>query len=172
MDDDCALGIVGDIYEAALDGRCWSGVLSAVADFCGAANAALVITDHRLGYSSVITPRADPAVVAAYGRDWWDRDPMVNGTSTLPVGRLKTLDDTGRKRFFDSPFYNEFWRHSGLGAERVAVNLVTNADAFVSCGLQTSPARDAISGDMYRRFSMFTPHLIRAAAIGRRLHRT
>lgn len=98
MDEEAALGIVGQIY----------------ADFCRAESSALVVVDSRTGFSSVVAPRADPAIIVAYQDFWWRYDPTAKATSSALAGNLTTLDDTGRPRFFGSTFYNEFWRMSGL----------------------------------------------------------
>lgn len=163
--------LVGDLYDAARGETDWASVLSAVADACGMENTALVHVDLALGYSDVIAPRADPGVISAYNADWWQCDPTVAGTAGAPVGRHTTLRDSGRARFLASPFYNDFWRHSGLGAERIAVNLVRTDHTFVSCVLQASPHRDEIEQAAQRRFAALTPHLIRAVTIQRSLQR-
>lgn len=162
---------IGQICEAALDETLWSGALCAVADLCGAENAALVVADSRLGYSSVVTPRADPDVVSDYAAHWWQYDPTARATASAPVGRLTTLADTGRELFLQSPFHNEFWHRSGLGAERVAANLIVGDGMFSSLVLQTPRRRDEIDAAMFERFSIFVPHFVRAVKLSRRLYR-
>src|SRR5690554_667065 len=62
--DSEALVVVGRLYAAATGEEGWDECLCRLADFCGATNAALVRADLRAGNSSVIAPRADPAVIA------------------------------------------------------------------------------------------------------------
>lgn len=171
MYDSRLANIVGQIYEAALDEMPWSGVLCEIADFCGGENVALVVVDSRLDYSCVTTPRADPEVISAYTQHWWQHDPTSNATASSPVGQLTTLKDTGRERFLQSRFHNEFWRRSGLGTERVAANLVVGDGMFSSVVLQASIRRDEIGDTMFPRFSPLVPHLIRAVNISRKLYR-
>lgn len=163
--------IVGGIYEAALDETSWSQVLCATAEFCGAENAALVVVDSRSDSSTVVTPRADPDIVAAYTRSWWLHDPTARATASTPIGQLTTLSDTGREMFLDSPFHNEFWRRSGLGAERIATNLIVGDRMFSSLVLQTSVQRDEISESMFERFSLLVPHFLGAVRLSARLLR-
>lgn len=163
--------VVGQIYAAALDDMPWSDGLCAVADLCGAENAALVIADSRRGYSNVVTPRADPDVVSAYAEYWWSLDPTAKATSSAPVGQLTTLADTGRELFMESRFHNEFWRRSGLGAERIAANLILGEDMFSSVVLQAPSSRDEIDASMFENFSLLVPHFVRAVNISRRLYR-
>lgn len=169
--DNHVLNIVDDLYAAALGERDWAVPLVALADFCGAENAALVRVDHAIGFSSVVAPRADPDVIAAYNAQWWAEDPTVKATSAAPVGHVTSLAETGRERFRKSPFHNEFWSRSGLGAERLAVNLALSDAGFASCVLQASARRDELDHHAERRFSLLTPHLIRAVAIQGRLQK-
>src|SRR5690554_1634467 len=162
---------IGQIFESALGEAPWSETLNAVADLCGAENAALVVADSRLGYSTVVTPRADPDVVSGYADYWWQHDPTAQSTASAPVGRLTTLSHTGRDLFLRSPFHNEFWRRSGLGAERVATNLVVGSGMFSSLVLQASKRRDEVDAEMAERFSFFVPHFVKAVNLSRRLVR-
>ncbi|HHX90318.1 MAG TPA: helix-turn-helix transcriptional regulator [Paracoccus sp.] len=169
--DSEALEVVGRLYAAATGEEGWDECLCRLADFCGATNAALVRADLRAGNSSVIAPRADPAVIAAYTGQWWVEDPTSRATANAPVGQITSLADTGHELFHKSLFHNEFWRHSGLGAERLAVNLSLGRERFASCVLQTSAVRDELDARSRRRFACLVPHLVRAEAIHGRLHR-
>ena len=162
--------IVGRIYDAAFESGYWPGLLCDIADLCGAGNAALVVSDPRINYSTVITPRADPGLISAYGEYWWQHDPTSAATAHVAAGHLTTLANTGRERFFRSKFYNEFWRFSGFGAERIATNLLVDGGAFASCVLHTSNARDEVGNDTHALFKPFVPHLIRAVEVNRKLH--
>jgi DNA-binding CsgD family transcriptional regulator len=163
--------LIGRIYDASLETEAWPQLLCDMADLCGVENAALVVHDSRAEFSSVLTPRADPDVVSAYGSYWWQHDPTAAMTAGVPVGQITTLETTGRRRFLDSTFHNEYWRHSGLGAERVATNLMTDNGAFSSIVLQASRGRDVIEPDAHRAFAALVPHLVRAVSISCRLQR-
>ncbi|MCC5989640.1 MAG: helix-turn-helix transcriptional regulator [Pararhodobacter sp.] len=110
-------------------------------------------------------------MIAAYNEQWSAEDPTVKATSTAPVGRITSLADTGRDRFRRSSFHNEFWSHSGLGAERLAVNLALSETGFASCVVQASARQDELDHRAERRFSLLVPHLIRAIAIQTRLQK-
>jgi DNA-binding CsgD family transcriptional regulator len=166
-----ATEIVGQIYDAAFDAELWPELLCAIADYTGVENAALVANDPQINYSSVVTPRADPQVVSDYAEHWWKHDPTAEATAKMPIGQVTSLDDTGRSRFFASRFYNDYWRNTGLGAERIATNLFIDNDGFASIVLQASPRHDEIDDDTRRRFLLLVPHLIRSADITRRLQR-
>lgn len=172
MQFDAVMGIVDDIYEAALMGADWHGVLTGLADLAGVETAALVISDPRIGLSSVSTPRADPDIVERYTRTWWQQDVTAAATCSAPVGVLTTLHDTGRDVFFASAFYNDFWRISGLGAERAAMNVATDNGAFASIVLQASRQRDEIETDTARVLRALGSHLIRAVSLQRKMRLT
>lgn len=161
--------LVGDIYDCALDRGDWASTLGRFADFCGAENAALVVWDPRLRMSQVVTPRADPSVIEDYGSYWWQHDLTAQTTARKPAGVITDLSDTGRERFFGSAFYNEFWRRSGLGAERLASNLFTDGTAFGSIVLQASARADEIDTAARERFGFLLPHVVRAVRAARRI---
>lgn len=168
---DITADLIGQIYDAAFDSEVWPELLVAISDFCHVENAALVATDPNINYSSVITPRADPAVVNEYADYWWEFDPTAKATFNVPAGQITTLCDTGRDKFFASPFYNDYWRHSGLGAERIASNLFTSNGGFASFILQTSSGRDEITQETHQFFTFLIPHLVRSVNITRNLQR-
>jgi len=87
---------IGQIYAAATGHAPWAAALSATADLCGLANAALVLVNPAIGLAEVHTPRADPAVVAAYGAIWWAKDPTIEPTRGAPIGQITTLETAGR----------------------------------------------------------------------------
>lgn len=169
MQFDTMMGLVDAVYDAALTGEGWHEVLIDIADKSRVENAALVIVDNRNGWSSVTTPRADPHVIEQYSKSWWQRDVTAQATCVAPVGVLTSLENTGRNLFFASDFYNDFWRHSGLGAERVASNLMTGNGIFASFVLQASVQRDDIDRETARLFEALVPHLVRAVTLQRRV---
>jgi DNA-binding CsgD family transcriptional regulator len=171
MDADELSALIGGIYAAAMDGAGWSGFLQRLSRSLGIEAASFVISDPRIGHSSVTAPDADPAVIAAYTRHWWEHDPTALATNTVAPGVVTTLEYTGRERFLKSAYYNEFWRQSGLGADRAAANLVTDGGAFVSIALHAKPRRDEITAETTATLSRIVPHLIQAVAIQRRFWR-
>jgi AraC-like DNA-binding protein len=165
------LRIIGQIYDVPSGNEEWSDPLNGIADYCGMESTALVIVDNKLEYASVNAPRADPDVIAAYNDKWWEFDPTVKATRSKPVGRLTSLLDTGHDEFLSSTFHHEFWSRSGLGAERVATNLILSENAFVSCVMHASVQHDKIDQMTLRRFAVFVPHLIRATRLQRQIQR-
>lgn len=172
MDADDLSALIGRIYAASLAAEDWSSVLVDIAAACGGESAALVLHDPQLHLSSVTAPSADPEVIAAYTSDWWMHDPTSAATSRIAPGVVTTLETTGRDRFFSSAFYNEFWRHSGLGSHRVASNLLAANGAFASCVIHAARKDDAMDETTVHRFGLLLPHLMQAVQIQRSLWRS
>jgi len=171
MQNERALELVGQIYEAALDADQWPELLVQIADFCGGANAALVTVDPDIHYSSVITPRADPDCVAAYNEHWWRYDPISVLAAKAPPGKFVSVADIDQEGYFSSAFYNEFRRFTGYGNHGLTTTLFRDRNAFGNFVLQTSPNDDEIAAQTLRNTEIVVPHVARAASIARRLHR-
>lgn len=169
MQFDTIMSLVDSVYDAALTGLGWHEVLIDIADKSRVENAALVIVDNQNGWSSVTAPRADPHVIEDYSKSWWQKDVTAQATSASPVGVMTSLDNTGRDLFFASEFYNDFWRRSGLGAERVASNLMIGNGVFASFVLQASVRRDEIDSETTKQFEVLIPHLVRAITLQRKV---
>lgn len=159
--------VVTTVYETAIGPDVWSEVLCDIADFCGGANAALVYNYPQSGFSGVVTPRADPAIVAEYRRHWWQYNPVID-VDAKP-GLIRSLDDCGRAAYYASAFHNEYWKRTGLGAERLFTNLVNDGRSHCSLILQASVTHDEILEESRKRFERLVPHIIRALEIGNRL---
>ena len=58
--------LTDQIYEAALDGGRWPGVLITLGDAIGAAHVSITSRDRSANSFASITPRRDPDFVASY----------------------------------------------------------------------------------------------------------
>lgn len=169
MSLDPIVDLLGNIYESVADPAHWNEALTKLSDFCCVENAALVVVDGRAQYSSVIAPRANPAVIEAYMDDWWQLDPTAPRAATIAAGELITLDRVGRHDFMSSAFYNDFWKRSGLGTERLSANLFVRNGIFSNLVIQPSVSRDFISDEASENFCHVLPHMIRAVGIASKL---
>jgi DNA-binding CsgD family transcriptional regulator len=171
MKHDGALAIVGRIYEAAQDGTAWPELLIGIADFCGGANAALVMVDPDISYASVITPRANPDSLAAYNDHWWRQDPITVLAAKAPPGQFVSIADLDREAYFSSAFYNEFRRYTGYGDHGLTTTLFRERNAFGNFVLQTSRQKDEIDAKSLHNAMLVVPHIERAVSISRKLRR-
>lgn len=162
MRSDKSWRLIDRIYEAGATGHDWAGVVTGVAEFVGADTAWMVVSVPELGMASVMAPRSDPAIIAAYQRHWYVKDLTLQATRRSPVGCVTSLKNTGHEAFARSEFYNEFWKNSGHARERMAANLVVGTGAVAVFGVQPSPRAEEIDSGMARRFRWILPHLVRS----------
>lgn len=165
------LDIIEKIYDTALSQEQWSGVLNAIADISQAEAANLLISSPKQAKTTVVSPRTDPEFIRSYFLEWGDKDETLPATMTAPIGKVLTLADTGRESFLKSEFYNDYWRRSGHGAERMRSNLIMNSDLQVGFGMSPYAHRDEITPQMDDVYRALLPHLIRSVNIRWRLYR-
>jgi DNA-binding CsgD family transcriptional regulator len=165
MDHDRIMSVIDRIYDSANGNVPWADLMNDLADASGAALAWSVFSAPKLGINTVIAPRSDPVCIRDYQRYWWTKDVTMDATRWASVGRITSLDDTGRDRFAASEFYNDFWRNSGHARERLASNLVVGDGTMATIGIQPSRTHDSIEADTARAFEIFVPHLVRAVEI-------
>ncbi|HET9067251.1 MAG TPA: helix-turn-helix transcriptional regulator [Amaricoccus sp.] len=171
MDHDQASRVIGRIYDTALGAATWGGLLEDIADLAEADVAWMVVVAPRLGLNTVIAPRSDPCIIEEYQRHWWARDPTLAATFAAPVGRVTSLEDSGRERFVGSEFHNDFWRRSGHATERLSANLIREDHAIACIGVQPARRRDSIGPDLAAAFRLLVPHVVRSIGIGCDLRR-
>lgn len=164
------LGVIERIYAAGSDRARWSNLLREIPDLAGCEAANMLIVRPQSETMTVLSPRTDPAFIGAFFSEWWPHDPTYGRTLTAPVGEVVTLADTGRERFLESPFYHEFWKTSGHGAERLRTNLIINRDIQIGFGMMPAARADEITTAMHRLYTAILPHMIRAAAIQWRIN--
>jgi len=164
------LGVIERIYAAGSDRARWSDLLREIPDLAGCEAANMLIVRPQSKMMTVLSPRTDPAFIGAFFSEWWPHDPTYARTLAAPVGEVVTLADTGRGRFLASPFYHDFWKTSGHGAERLRTNLIMNRDIQIGFGIMPAARADEITTAMHRLFAAVIPHLIRAAAIQWRIN--
>jgi hypothetical protein len=63
--EDKVLGLVGDIYDAALDPNLWPVVLARIGDAVGGPHVLFGVYDPASGLSNLLSPRIDPDLIAA-----------------------------------------------------------------------------------------------------------
>jgi len=90
--------LIDQIYEAALDGGLWPGVLIKFADAIGAAHVSITSRDRSTNTFASITPRTDLDFVASYREYWAFQNRAPAGRRDLfarqPYGARGLLRDT------------------------------------------------------------------------------
>lgn len=161
---------VGAIYDSALDHERWPQTMELLADTCGARSASLTVVDQATGQADNIAPHVDPADLRRFNDHWWCYAPGLGKILRQPVGRVYTREmivDT--PTFIRSSYYNEYWRHIGLGATWTNVNLLSRDGALTTFSL--SPGQEPCRPPEEQRAltGFLAPHLVRAMEIQQRL---
>lgn len=161
---------VGAIYDTALDHGRWPQTMELLADTCGARSASLTVVDQATGQADNIAPHVDPADLRRFNDRWWRYAPGLEKILRQPVGRVYTREmivDTAT--FLRSSYYNEYWRHIGLGSTWTNVNLLSRDGALTIFSL--SPGQEPCRPPEEQRTltGFLAPHLVRAVRIQQRL---
>lgn len=158
--------IIANIYDATLDETLWPELLNKVSDYCGIENTAIVTIDAKSKYTNVFAPRADPHLIQTFNEYWWQKDPTLEPITRRAVGELTSLQNgCGRKSFLQSEFYNDYWKYSDFGIERISSNLIVSDQTFSNIVFQASKSNDHINDTNERKIQEIIPHLIRAQNI-------
>jgi len=162
--------LVEGIYAAVLEPARWPDLLCDLARSVGAPGAVLQV--QATGSGEVLfaaTGGIDEAALAEYARHWVRRDPRVGLGLTRPVGEIFSVEEhLDLAAFRRSQIYNEFLKPLDLGATLGGI-VHADREIFVAASAQRSIRPPGFSEAERRRFSLFAPHLARAAKIGQEL---
>jgi DNA-binding CsgD family transcriptional regulator len=162
------IGLIDQIYEAALDGGLWPGVLIKLADAIGAAHVSITSRDLSANTFASITPRTDPDFVASYREYWAFHNPLIPGTALRPVGEIYSLDSLmAREDFSATPVCNEWWLPSGRGLGSLGANLLVEDQFSALICVANAPDEDGPTVEQTRVFEVALRHIIRAMRISR-----
>jgi DNA-binding CsgD family transcriptional regulator len=164
------VGIIADIYDAAIDPSLWQKALARICAYVGGSEAALIWHD-------AVTQRSLPLHLfndrSDYTRLYFDKylsmNPLLPASSFIEEGKVHSIDDVMPYReFAESRFYKEWASPQGL-VDAIAVNLEKDATRTSLIDIRMRVFHD---DGMRRRLSLLAPHLQRAVAIERLFHHT
>lgn len=165
------ISIIGKIYDAG-ERDDWNNTLNEIADFCQAEAANIHVFRPRSGAASVLSPRSDPELIAGFFENDLGRlDPTYPATIAAPVGHTISLADSGIEEFLSSPFYNEFWKLYGHGAERLRTNVMANADVQIGFAISPYAQCDELTPHNIETYRAVLPHVQRAFEMRWRMQR-
>ena len=121
-------GLVGSIYDAALDAQLWPGVLNRIGDAVGGPQVVFGFYDPASGIVSMHAPRNDRTSCAALtsGRRLFGR--AVHWKNYRP-GEVFTGADASRGTRLPARLYNEVWQPGGFSAPIPGNNLFADSAA-------------------------------------------
>jgi DNA-binding CsgD family transcriptional regulator len=160
------LGLIGDIYDAALEPSLWPEVLQRITECLNGQIGVFIRSPDYAPTAPVVTVRADPEMLRLYVEHFRDINPIARACATSPAGMPGT-DRTlvPRDEFLRSEFYNDFMRP--MGSETwLGVALVKGGGSQVTVS-RTKRQGDWEVGDL-DLFNQLVPHLRRAIEINRR----
>jgi DNA-binding CsgD family transcriptional regulator len=171
VNDDKEMTVLIDlIYEAALDGGLWPGVLMRLGDAMGAAQIAIPTADRRANIANLIAPRLDPDLLTTFKEYWAFRDPLFARAILRPAGEIYTLDGLiPREEFSATPIFNEWHRRAGFGLAAIGANLVAEDGFSALVAFFNAPGKDTLTSEQTRLFEAVLPHIMRAVRINRHL---
>jgi DNA-binding CsgD family transcriptional regulator/PAS domain-containing protein len=162
------LDLIGGIYDAVLEPRLWTGVLERAASFVGGCAASIFWQDSIRNEGNVYYQfGADPQYVQLYFQKYVKLNPLNMAYLTLNVGEVSSNSiKIPPAEFFESRFYKEWVQPQGWidNAFAILEKSTTSIGAFNVFRHE----RDGLADDdARRRLGAITPHLRRAALIGK-----
>ncbi|TPN90482.1 helix-turn-helix transcriptional regulator [Mesorhizobium sp. B1-1-5] len=166
-------GMVGQIYDAAVEPGRWPQVLETLSDFLeGAAATKLTFQNARTLRSEASSVRMPPEADRTYAQYYYKTNVFLPRIARLRAGALIPVWDLlPREVYQRSEFYNDFCRPGDM-CHPIGVVLANEPDMRVvfTCGrARTAGEFEPEHLDRLRRVG---PHLVRAASMGLRLSRS
>ncbi|TPI13613.1 hypothetical protein FJW06_12855 [Mesorhizobium sp. B4-1-3] len=165
-------GMVGQIYDAAVEPGRWPQVLETLSDFLEGAATKLTFQNTRTLRSEANSVRMPPEADLTYARYYYKTNVFLPRIARLRAGTLIPIWDLlPREVYRRSEFYNDFCRPGDM-CHSIGVVLANEPDTRVvfTCGrAETTGEFEPEHLDRLRRIG---PHLVRAASVGLRLSRS
>lgn len=164
------LGVIGDIYEAAIDPASWEHVCRRLAAMFGATGFALQINNTETREMPLyITAGIDPAAAAAYVEEIAKADPRVLYSRHQPAGAphhdyLFITEQEMRRH----PYY-DFLAQWGFRYYCAGV-ILRDGPLIGNASFQRAPKEGPTSAADVDLMQRLLPHLGRAVQVGTRLH--
>ena len=161
-------GLIGDIYDAALDPALWADVLGRTKRFVGGQTATLAWKDAvaKRGHSYYDDNEIDPHYRQLYFDKYIKLDPCTTGQFFAAVGEtVCTSDVIPYDEFKQTRFYREWVRPQQLADAALAL-LDKTATSIAFLGLFRHERDGLFDDEARRRIGLLVPHFRRALLIG------
>jgi DNA-binding CsgD family transcriptional regulator/PAS domain-containing protein len=162
-------GLIGDIYDTALDPSLWEGVLENAAKFIGGSCASVVSKDTARSMQLFHQYGTEPHYLKLYLEKYVKMDPSTNCQLFADVGDVICTDDfMDYDEFLETRFYREWVLPQRLidGAMGVLHKTATEVAMF---GVFFHERDGRIDEGRLRRMRLLMPHVRRAVLVGRLL---
>jgi DNA-binding CsgD family transcriptional regulator len=161
-------GLVGDIYDAALDPLLWSGVVGKVGRFVGGSAAAIFSKSLTAGSGNVHYEfGTDPHYRKLYFDKYLELDPATSGHCLADIGHpIAVADLMPYREFIETRFYKE-WAHPQGIVDFVSAVLDKSVTGAALFGVFRYERDGIVDDEARRRMRLVVPHIRRAMLVGR-----
>jgi DNA-binding CsgD family transcriptional regulator len=163
-------GLVGDIYDAALDSSLWSEVLDKAAHFVGGSAAAIFSKSPIAGNGDVHYESGtgiDPYYRRLYFEKYVKLDPATAGHYFADIGDPIAVEDLMPYReFVATRFYKE-WAHPQGIVDFVSAVLDKSVTSAAMFGVFRYERDGIVDDEARRRMRFIVPHIRRAVQVGK-----
>lgn len=160
------LGVVDELYSAALEPARWESALTAVSDTLDAVGTTIIPLGSWTSVRSIASKALEDAN-REYQAGWWQHDlatarVMERGLRPGIVGTDRTVISEAEIR--RSPFYQDFLNRHGIWQTMAAIAKVAD-DKLLSIGVQGGARRSLFQQEDLDTLATLAPHLARAVSI-------
>jgi DNA-binding CsgD family transcriptional regulator/PAS domain-containing protein len=161
-------GLIGEIYDAALDASRWHFVLAEAARFIGGSSAALFSKDAASGAGNIYYEfGTDPYYRQLYFEKYVKLDPATTGQFFAEVEQpIAVADLMPYQEFLETQFYREWVKPQGI-VDFVAAVLDKSATSAAMFGVFRHERDGLVDDETRRRVRLIVPHIRRAVLVGR-----
>jgi DNA-binding CsgD family transcriptional regulator len=165
-------GMVGQIYDAAVEPGRWPQVLETLSDFLEGAATKLTFQNARTLRSQANSVRMPPEADLAYSRYYYKTNVFLPRIARLSAGTLIPIWELlPREVYRRSEFYNDFCR-PGEMCHSIGVVLANEPGMRVVFTCGRAEETGEFEPEHIERLRRVGPHLVRAASVGLRLSRS
>jgi DNA-binding CsgD family transcriptional regulator len=160
--------LIGGLYDTALDGAMWPGLLQRLADFIGGSAASIYSKSAATGdvFHQIGT---DPHYEQMYFSKYVRLDPSTTGHLLADVGQIVSLSDImPYGEYVETRLHREWARPQDL-VDCLSTPLDKSTDSAALFGVFRHRDNGMVDDETRRRASLVIPHVRRAVLIGNML---
>lgn len=169
MDETTRLsGLIGEIYDAALDPSLWHDVLQGIAGFLPGTFVNIFSQDAtRKSAQAFYSFGIDPKYLELYFEKYVHINPMFPATLFFEVGQVLTTQDImPDEEFSKTRFFKEWIRPQGAIASSMASILEKSHTSIAGIAVGRSERQGPVDESALKRMELIVPHVRRAVTIG------
>jgi DNA-binding CsgD family transcriptional regulator/PAS domain-containing protein len=172
FDPEHVSSLIGDIYDAVVDQRLWTGVLDKAAQFVGAqAGVLLWQNPASISVELIHTFGIEPHYVDLYVERYAKLDPTTTAMFLLETDDVASPTDLlPPGEFASSFFYNEWLEPQGF-VDLLQANLDKSPTDFVRLLFLRKSESGMVDSSMRERLPLIVPHMRRALLVGQMIDR-